>query len=516
MLCAFYGCTPTPLSPPHGAHLPGDGYSVAIILVDTLRPDHLGCYGYERARTPAIDSLASEGTLFENAYTASTFTGEAVASLFTGRPPAMNSTGLGWTARPTPQESNLPKLLESAGYKTGIFSSSFVMRFRGFYDSFQEAELFPGIEITTELEERVTDAALDFAKRHKGERTFQYIHYYAPHANYDPPAAYLEPFDIDRSIIDPSVGFHPTALTCQGMTADDPRVPELRKHYDGEIAFIDNTIGRYLDGMGELDLLSNTIIIFISDHGEEFLEHGGSGHAWNLYEETLRIPLIIRAPGLLKPQRIQEAVSISDVMPTLLRLLQQPHAPYESDVSGQYLFTAGDSAWNYAPRKAPIYASLFPESRAQLHAVLFENYKYIAGPRWLDAAECKQYWLLQGTMADRAKASNFLPLDPWAPSEQEVLFDLQTDPAELTNLIEKQPVFATQGRALMKDYEAASTLYRKKASPTTTTDPFDKAFVESGLQSLSEDAGQSGDSESSDGERISPDIIEGLETMGYL
>ncbi|MCF6285989.1 MAG: sulfatase-like hydrolase/transferase, partial [Candidatus Hydrogenedentes bacterium] len=232
ILFTLYGCTPTPLSPPRGAHLPGDGYNVAIILVDTLRPDHLGCYGYGRARTPAIDFLASEGVLFENAYTASTFTGEAVASLFTGRPPAMNSTGLGWTARPTPQESNLPKLLESAGYKTGIFSSSFVMRFRGFYDSFQEAELLPGVEITTELEERVTDAALDFAKRHRDEATFQYLHYYAPHAPYNPPATALEPFGPNREILDPTEEQHPLDLVGQGMLPEEARLTELKRHYD--------------------------------------------------------------------------------------------------------------------------------------------------------------------------------------------------------------------------------------------------------------------------------------------
>ncbi|MCF6286766.1 MAG: sulfatase-like hydrolase/transferase, partial [Candidatus Hydrogenedentes bacterium] len=254
----------------------------------------------------------------------------------------------------------------------------------------------------------------------------------------------------------------------------------------------------------------------LSDHGEEFMEHGGADHAWNLYEETLRIPLIIWAPELLKAQRLQDRVSICDLMPTLLRLLHQPHTPFESPVSGQYLFAAGETTWNYVPRQGPIYASLFPESRAQLHTVLFDNYKYITGPRWLDADECKQYWLLQGSMANRAKENDFLPLDPWAPFEQEALFDLKSDPAELTNLIEKKPALSARGRALMMDYETTAMPYRKDAFPTTITDPFDKTFVKSGLQSLSEGAERSDDTENSDGGRISPDIIESLETMGYL
>ena len=503
-----------PASP--GDHLAGEGYNVVIILVDTLRPDHLGCYGYERNTSPAIDQLAQEGVVFENAYSASTFTGEAVSALFTGRPPAMDSTGLGWTARPTPQNENFPKLLESAGYKTGIFSSSFVMRFRGFYDSFQEAELLPGVEITTKSEEQVTDAALEFAKHYQNETTFQYIHYYAPHAPYDPPEASLEAFGPDRDVLDPTEERHPSALVAQGMTATDPRLSELQKHYDAEIAFVDQNIERYLKGLRELGLLSKTIVVLLSDHGEEFMEHGGADHAWTLYNETLRIPMIIRAPELLKAQHIQDPVSICDVMPTLLRLLHVPHTPFSNPVSGQYLVSAEETGWAYRPRQAPIYASLFPESRAQLHTVLFDHYKYITGPRWLDAAACKQFWLLQGVMAEQAKRKDFRPLDPWAKRNVELLFDLDADPAERSNLINEHPDLAAQGRALMKNYEAASMPYRKQAPPTTMTDPFNKDFVESALKSLTKDAETSEDAENGHDERISPDIIEGLETMGYL
>ena len=92
--------------------LPGVGYNVAVILVDTLRPDHLGCYGYDKPTSPFIDGIAKEGVLFENARSASTFTGEAVAGLLTGRPPAMSESGLGWSARPTPMEENLPGLFQ--------------------------------------------------------------------------------------------------------------------------------------------------------------------------------------------------------------------------------------------------------------------------------------------------------------------------------------------------------------------------------------------------------------------
>jgi arylsulfatase A-like enzyme len=509
------GCAPKN-APVVGEHLPGAGYNVAVILVDTLRPDHLGSYGYDRDTSPALDEFFKGGVLFENAYSASTFTGEAVSALFTGRPPALNATGLGWTARPTPQEENLPKLLEAAGYKTGIFSSSFVMRFRGFYDSFQEGNLFQGEELNTMLDERVTDAALEFAEKHRDAPTFQYLHYYAPHLTYNPPAAHLEAFELDRAILDPEEELHTSALVCRGMTADDPRIPEFKKHYDGEIVFSDQTVRRYLDGLKDLGLLSKTIVVFVSDHGEEFLEHGFAGHAWNLYEESLRIPMVIWAPELLEPQRVQEPASICDVMPTVLRLLQMPHAGYNSPLAGQYLVDAGESAWQLTPRSEPIYASLFPESRAQLHAVLFENYKYISGPRWLSGEACKKYWLLQGVMGNRAKESGFRPLDPWARSNGEALFDLAADKSESNNLVSQMPDVADRGRALLDAYKAASIPYLEDGPDTSPTDPFGEAFVESGMELLTEGAQDLEEGENEEGERITPDIIEGLETMGYL
>lgn len=516
VLFGLSGCTsPTDATPP-GVGLPGSDYNLAIILVDTLRPDHLGCYGYTRARTPVIDSLASKGLLFENAYSASTFTGEAVAALFTGRPPVMSTSGLGWTARPMPQEESLPKLLEASGFKTGIFSTSFVMRFRGFYDSFQEAELFPSIENSTALDDSLTDAALEFATRHQGVRTFQYLHYYAPHAPYNPPTAYLEALETDPRILEPSDDVHPMDLATQGMSPDDPRLAELKKHYDGEIAFIDQAIGRYLEGLTELGLLSKTIVVLVSDHGEEFMEHGFADHAWNLYEESLRIPLVIHAPALIGPQRVSEKVSIYDVMPTVLRLLHQPHRPYVSPVSGQYLVTPGESSWNYVPRTGPIYASLFPETRAQLHAVLFDQYKYIAGPRWLDAGACKQFWLLQGVMAEDAKSGDFHPLDPWGPTEREALFDLQTDPGEGINLLESHTETVARGRALLKEYREASAPYRAKSAPTTMVTPFNEEYVREQLKRLSEGLVTPGDGHGHGETRIDPAVIESLETMGYL
>jgi len=515
LLVALSGCRDQEATPVLVTDLPGKDYNVALILVDTLRPDHLGCYGYDRPTSPRIDALAAEGVVFESARTASTYTGEAVASLFTGRPPAMNPEGLGWSARPTPMDRNLPKLFESAGYTTGIFSTSFVMRFRGFYDSFQESELFPGVPNTSSLDEDLTTAALAFAERHRGARTFQYLHYYAPHAPYNPPAEFLEPFSIDRSVLDPETDIHPAALVSQGMQADDPRWVELQKHYDAEIALVDRAIGRYLDGLEALGLKDNTIVVIVSDHGEEFMEHGFADHAWNLYEETLRVPLIFWAPALFEPGRIADPVSIVDVMPTLLQCLQIPHAPFSGSVSGQYLFEPGTAAWSYVPRDATLYSSLFPETRAQLHAVHFDGYSYIAGPRWLSDAECRQFWLLQGRLAGAARQEGFLPLDPWAPVENEALFDLRADPGQTRNIAGEHPGLMEQGRRLLEAYRAAGAPHRKDSPATTTADPFAPAYIEEQLKALADEAAQPAPA-GEGGERLSPEVIEGLETMGYL
>ncbi len=497
------------------AALPGAGYNVAVILVDTLRPDHLGCYGYDKPTSPFVDSLAKEGVLFENARSASTFTGEAVAALLTGRPPAMSETGLGWTARPTPMAENLPGLLQQAGYRTGIFSTSFVMRFKGFYDSFGESELFPSVPNTSALDDKLTDAALAFAERHRDVPNFQYLHYYAPHAPYNPPEAFLAPFGIDRNLMAPASDMHPAALVARGMKADDPRLSELKKHYDAEIAFIDQSIRRYVEGLEKLGTLSKTVIVLVSDHGEEFLEHGFADHAWNLHEETLRIPMIVWAPSVFAPRRVVDTVTIADVMPTLLRCLQVPHEEYRATESGQYLFKAQAGAWDYVPRTGPIYASLFPESRAQLHAVVFDQYKYIAGPRWLEGQEYIQFWMLQNAMAARARAADFLPMNPWAPPEREALYDLKADPGELKNVAEELPDVLERARALMKAYQKASIPYRTGLPAGVDSDPFGPEYVKEGLKALAEGAGE-GAERGEGSERIDPEVIDGLETMGYL
>ncbi|MBL7645052.1 MAG: sulfatase [Candidatus Hydrogenedentes bacterium] len=497
------------------AAAPGAGYNVAVILVDTLRPDHLGCFGHDKPTSPFIDGLAKEGVLFEEARSASTFTGEAVAALLTGRPPAMSESGLGWTARPAPMEENLPGLFQRAGYRTGIFSTSFVMRFKGFYDSFQESELFPSVPNTSALDDKLTDAALAFAERHRDVPTFQYLHYYAPHAPYNPPEAFLRPFDIDRELMDPASEVHPAALVARGMKADDPRLAELRKHYDAEIAFIDGSIRRYVEGLEKLGTLSRTVIVLVSDHGEEFMEHGFADHAWNLHEETLRIPMILWAPSLFAPRRVRDPVSIVDIMPTLLRCLHVPHEAYGAPEAGQYLFQARDEAWGYVPRRGPIYASLFPESRAQLHSVVFEQYKYIAGPRWLEGQEYAQFWMLQNVMAAEARTADFLPMNPWAPPEREALYDLKADPDEKHDVAREMPEVLERGRALMKAYQRASVPFRSALPAGVDSDPFGPEYVTKGLKTLAEGASEG--AEPTEGiERIDPEVIEGLETMGYL
>jgi len=515
ILLAVSGCRKGVEAPVQETSLPGKGFNVAVILVDTLRPDHLGCYGYERPTSPNLDALAESGILFEAAHTASTYTGEAVASLFTGVPPAVNPEGLGWSARPVPMEANLPKRLEAAGYKTGIFSTSFVMRFRGFYDSFQESALFPGVANTSALDGELTDAAVEFAKRHQNERMFQYLHYYAPHAPYNPPASFLRTQDLDRTILDPEDDIHPAALVSQGMAENDPRWVELKKHYDAEIMLIDREIERFLSGLRELGLDKKTVVVVLSDHGEEFMEHGFADHAWNLYQETLRIPLIVWAPALFSPARISDPVSIVDVMPTLLECLQVPHETPSMDVGGQALFRPGDSHWEYKTRTGPIYASLFPETRAQLHAVLFDEYKYVAGPRWLTAQDCRRFWLLQGTMAKAARQDDFLPLNPWLAPENEVLFNLEHDPGETRNVASEEKEALARGRALLDSYMKASTSVRGPMTDVTDADPFNDLVVEELLNEIAEDADNAEPGDHG-GERLNPEVIEGLETMGYF
>lgn len=272
------------------------GKNVLLVIVDTLRADHLGCYGYARRTSPRIDGLAAQSVVFEKAYSHSPWTMPSVASLFTSLEP--KDHGIEDWKQPLDEKLlTLAEALRSHGYRTeGYVSHGVLSRLyqfdQGFdvYDSSVVAGKLPR-EISTARE--VTDLALGaLGKMPAGRPWLLWVHYFDPHDAYLPHPGFEfggEPMDV----------------------------------YDGEIAYTDSHIGRLLDGLRGHGLLEPTIVLLLADHGEGFGEHGVLYHSSTLYDELLHVPAILRVPGV-PPQRVSSVVAAMDLAPTLLTLLGLP------------------------------------------------------------------------------------------------------------------------------------------------------------------------------------------------
>ncbi len=312
----------------------GGKFNLIVIAVDTLRPDHLGCYGYKRSTSPGIDRLAADGVLCENAMSQSPWTLPSFATVFTSLYPAQHgavklSNGMR-TSFPT-----LAEILKDDGYATGAVVNAPVLKpmnrvNRGF-------DFYNFVPLRTRVADGTTSDVLGWIDGMGDQPFFMFAHYFDPHRPYSPPAPYHRVFDPDY---DGRIG---DSFDLEGFNAPKPELfsqmkvltPADWNHiealYDGEIAFTDREIGRLLEGLRDRDLVKNTLIVFLSDHGEEFNDHGGFGHGHSLYNELIKVPLIFSLPGVLpRNASLARQVRLLDVMPTVLDILDiQPDADFE-------------------------------------------------------------------------------------------------------------------------------------------------------------------------------------------
>ncbi len=303
---------------------------ILLVVVDTLRADHLGAYGYSRPTSPAIDALARRATLFENAWAAAPWTLPSVMSIMTGRYAShhrVENDGL----RLAPDVPTLAEALRGAGYATGGFVSHiYVDRPFGFERGFATFEDFglsrPGYRLEAGLEpraDRVTEAALSWIHRQGSRPVFLLVHYFDPHWPYDPPRAYGNLFpDTYRGPLDATYDSISQFQLPERTLPDDYR-RFLIDRYDGEIRFVDDQLGRLLRGLGESGRAGRIWTVLTGDHGEEFKDHGSMGHGRQMYEEVIRVPLIIAGPegeGRAAGARIGAPVSGVDLFPTIASL----------------------------------------------------------------------------------------------------------------------------------------------------------------------------------------------------
>jgi arylsulfatase A-like enzyme len=340
---------------------------VVLISIDTLRADALGCYGYSRDTSPVIDRLAAEGVRFEQVSSSTTWTLPAHVALLTSLPDAVH--GVVWdTERLDGHRVTLAEALGAHGYETfGVFTGPYLQPRFGFaqgFDHYVDATLFDkgleGPEVLVASERgRTTPGALREVERFLNGRDggrpfFVFLHLFDVHPDFDPPEPYRSLFDpgYEGDVTGTDV-FHDPAIH-RGMPARD--LDHLRALYDGEIRYVDERgVGGLLELLAEHGHLDDSLVVVTSDHGEEFFEHGEFGHRKNLFETTLRIPLIVWRPGVLPPGAVvEEPVRIIDVMPTILDVLGQPQSPEGVGASLLPLIDAPPGA----ARERPNYAGI--------------------------------------------------------------------------------------------------------------------------------------------------------------
>jgi len=391
-----------------------DDVNVLFILVDTLRADHLSLYGYERPTTPFLEEIARYGIRFEKVRAQSSWTKTSMASLWTARFPARTAVFDHAHVLPDPVPLAAEAFRDGGFHTVGIYRNNWLTPNFGFdrgfdiyiqpipnrsRERFREAERaghkIPGTDVD------VLDAAVEFYRTHRGQRSFVYLHLMDAHQ-------YL--FE-ERSAL---------------FGAD------LMDLYDNAIHWTDRVLSALFKELADLDLLRRTLVVIASDHGEAFREHGTEGHARNLYREVSEVPLVISPPfNLDEPIVVREMVRNVDIVPTLLDLVGLPPLPDADGISLVPLIEAtaeGRPANGAAP--------------ARDFALLDRAWPDLDAPPQITQTITADGWRL--IYAD-------------CVTDGIELYDVTTDPNETRNLVTEEPARADALRAELEEHFASAT-----------------------------------------------------------
>ena len=341
----------------------GDGGSssadlnVILISIDTLRADHLGCYGHARIKTPNIDRLAAEGTLFEQCTVTAPVTLPSHASMLTGTYPFVHKVRDNGTFRLHADNLTLTEVFRAAGFATVAQVGAFVLNHE--FGLGQGFDVYRDVGFSTpsaaaqgadrEISaEQVTDGAIELLRRVSGERFFMFVHYFDPHQPYQAPERFAAQY------INP---------------------------YPAEIAYVDEQIGRLLGAVVEAGVSDYTLIVLTSDHGEGLGQHQEATHAYFVYETTLAAPLIFWCPQRIPAGgRTEAQVRSIDIAPTVLALLRLAALPDGQGVDlSPLIFGEADDLGLDA--YAETFYTKYNLGFSQLRAVRSGGWKYIHAPR---------------------------------------------------------------------------------------------------------------------------------------
>jgi len=365
--------------------------NVILIVMDTARADHFSSYGYYRQTTPNLDNIARRGVLFENAFSAAPWTPPSHASIFTGKYPSHHGT-TGDNIYFNKENSTLAEILQSMGYKTfGITCCGILSAVNGFNKGFEDfIEMYKMSPLTLrsmrqcpidtlrtliygpdEHTYRTIETAKKFLRRHSGKKPFfMFINFFNCHAPYNPPIPfkqrfcefYEEPKLFIMQLLMHKIFHKPLGkiryrnLNMQKLEyiasgkgafsylAKEIQISEeewevIKSWYDGEIAYLDYRIGEFVSFLCDEGLFDKTIFILTSDHGESFGEHGLADHPFCLYDNILKVPLIMTYPtSIPEGKRFSELVSTVDIFPTVLDILGNNSTKDKMDGRSLYPF----------------------------------------------------------------------------------------------------------------------------------------------------------------------------------
>jgi len=327
--------------------------NVILISIDTLRADHLSYAGYQRPTSPAIDRLAAQSLDFRRAYSQAPETLPSHASMFSSMYPSVHKAHVDTGLPLADGFTTLAERFRDNGFRTGAFVGgaqlSALWNLDQGFETYDASTLYERDEICPDDLEEILAKAERWIELHRQEPFFCFVHSYVVHEPWTPPAGYDRMFDeAYQGPLPFRMGLGDWwELNKTYSRPDDPDVRHVVSLYDGEIRYMDDHLGRFLDKLTHLGLDHRTVVVFTSDHGEEFAERGVVGrHGHTLADELLHVPLLIRVPGI-KPRVVERQVRLIDLAPTLLALMNID--PGAEPLQGQNLLAHGHASGPHLP-----------------------------------------------------------------------------------------------------------------------------------------------------------------------
>ena len=429
--------------------------NVLLIVIDTLGAEHLEPWNERIEHAPNIHRLAKTGVVFRRAYAPAPWTQPSVASLFTSQMPSRHGL-IRIGTKLHEEQKTLAEELQERGFQTGAVVSHRLLDPRyGFDQGFESFDTgpVPASGHSAITSDKVTSAALKWiTDRNRDAPFFMFVHYFDPHYIYRHHPEFDRTSDYDGPI---RSGAKISRLRASRDELTEEDIRFLIGLYHEEIAYTDREIGRLLDHVEAHITSRPTLVVLTSDHGEEFMRHGWIGHTRTLYEELIRVPLVVSLPGILSPRRIDAPVSLVDVPATLFSMLSNPPDSRHQDGLALLPYLTGKGR---KPERTEVFAEVSYETPGQADKTAFKT----------------------SLIGRDFKLIHDLPTDTFE------LYSVRSDPLELSPLADSQPVLPGLRERLLQWEET------RAAGQSDTEDvPLDQEEIER-LRSLGYVGGASG------------------------